>query len=60
MSSQNTELMAASANLATTFATIGGFLYLYKYYKIRKKNIDGDNATNDLSASGICNKLLAM
>ena len=39
ISNSNTTLMAASGNLATTFATIGCFLYLYKYYKIRKKNI---------------------
>lgn len=35
----NTTLMAASANLATTFATMGSFYYLYKYYKIREKDI---------------------
>ena len=31
--------MAASGNLATTFATIGSFAYLYKFYKIRKNEI---------------------
>ena len=35
----NTNIMAAGANLATTFATITSFLYLYKYYKVRKKDI---------------------
>ena len=35
----NTVLMAASANLATTFATIGSFMYLYKYYMIRRIDI---------------------
>ena len=37
---KNTRLMAAGANLATTFATIGSFFYLYKYYLIRKKEIN--------------------
>lgn len=36
----NTTLMAASSNLATTFATMGSFFYLYKYYKVRKENIE--------------------
>ena len=35
----NTTLMAASGNLATTFATMGSFFYLYKFYIIRKKDI---------------------
>ena len=39
VSNGNTVLMAASGNLATTFATIGCFFYLYKLYKIRKKDI---------------------
>ena len=33
----NTTLMAAGANLATTFATVASFLYLYAYYKIHRK-----------------------
>ena len=35
----NTNLMAAGANLATTLATIGSFLYLYLYYKVRKEEL---------------------
>lgn len=35
----NTKLMAAGANLATTLATMGSFMYLYKYYIIRRKDL---------------------
>lgn len=35
----NTNLMAAGANLATTLATVGSFLYLYLYYKVRRAEI---------------------
>ena len=35
----NTKLMAAGANLATTLATIGSFMYLYMYYKVRRKDL---------------------
>ena len=35
----NTMLMAAIANLATTVATIISFAYIYIYYRIRKKEI---------------------
>ena len=35
----NTKLMAAGANLATTLATIGSFMYLYMYYRIRRKDL---------------------
>lgn len=35
----NTTLMAAGANFATTLATIASFVYLYRYYKIRKREI---------------------
>lgn len=38
-SKANTNLMAAGANLATTLATIISFIYLYIYYKIRRKDI---------------------
>ena len=41
-SKSNTGLMAASANLATTFATIGSFFYLYRYYAIRKQEIGNE------------------
>ena len=39
ISNLNTKLMAAGANFATTLATIVCFLYLYKYYKERSKDI---------------------
>ena len=39
LSGINTNLMAAGANLATTIATIGSFLYLYAFYKIRRKEL---------------------
>lgn len=35
----NTTLMATGANFATTLATIASFIYLYKYYKIRRREI---------------------
>ncbi len=35
----NTNLMAAGANLATTLATVGSFLYLYMYYKVRRADL---------------------
>lgn len=35
----NTNLMAAGANLATTLATVGSFLYLYLYYRVRKEEL---------------------
>lgn len=39
ISKTNTGLMAAGANFATTIATIGSFYYLYRYYKMRNKEI---------------------
>lgn len=35
----NTTIMAAAANLATTIATISSFGYIYTYYKLRRKEI---------------------
>ena len=35
----NTNLMAAGANLATTLATVGSFLYLYLYYRVRRQEL---------------------
>lgn len=41
----NTQVMAAGANLATTVATIGSFIYLIAFYKNHKKeNINTSNA----------------
>ena len=39
VSSTNTVLMAAGANLATTIATFSGFFYLYLYYKNKRKEV---------------------
>lgn len=39
ISSTNTVLMAAGANLATTLATFSGFWYLYLYYKNKRKEV---------------------
>lgn len=39
MSGLDTTLMAAGANLATTLAVLLSFLYLYRYYNIKKKGI---------------------
>ena len=41
-SNVNTNLMAAGANLATTLATVGSFLYLYLYYRVRRKEIGNE------------------
>lgn len=38
----NTNLMAAGANLATTLATVGSFLYLFLYYKTRRKDLGNE------------------
>lgn len=35
----DTNLMAAGANLATTLATVGSFVYLYMYYKVRREDL---------------------
>ena len=39
ISKTDTKLMAAGANFATTLATIGSFIYLYRYYKVRRGEI---------------------
>ena len=42
----NTNLMAAGANLATTFATIISFLYLYIFYKARRQELAREIVTS--------------
>ena len=37
--STNVTLMAAGANLATTFSVIVSFIYIYKFYRARRKEI---------------------
>lgn len=39
LTSNNVTLMAAGANFATTISVIGSFIYIYKFYKVRKKEI---------------------
>ena len=39
ISSSNTVLMAAGANLATTCATFLGFTYLFSYYSLKRKEV---------------------
>ena len=41
-SNSNTVVMAAAANLATTFSTFLSFGYLYLFYKSRRKELDAD------------------
>ena len=36
---ENTKIMAAAANLATTIATMSSFIYIYLYYKSKRKEI---------------------
>ena len=36
---QNTTIMAGAANLATTVATISSFIYIYFYYRLRRREI---------------------
>lgn len=36
---QNTTIMAGAANLATTVATISSFIYIYFYYRVRRREI---------------------
>ena len=61
----NTELMAAGANLATTFATFLSFSYIFALYKMNKKQEDKtfiqkvENTEKD-SAKEIIRKILAV
>ena len=38
----STELMAAGANIATTIATFSSFIYLFNYYRIKRKEIGNE------------------
>ena len=51
--STNTELMAAGANLATTFATFLSFSYIYTLYKMNKKE---ENKNFESIASPMANE----
>lgn len=42
ITTNNTVMMAAGANVATTLSTIGSFIYLFRYYKIRKQEINSE------------------
>lgn len=60
----NTELMAAGANLATTFATFLSFSYIYALYKMNRreeaKTLEKNGKTSKESANSIIKKILAV
>lgn len=60
----NTELMAAGANLATTFATFLSFSYIYALYKMNRKeeyqNIEPVKTGSKETAKSIIKKILAV
>ncbi len=60
----NTTLMAAGANLATTFATITSFIYLFFYYKIRREDLSKEIVTSrhlrTKSVAGTVRKILSV
>ncbi len=63
--SVNTELMAAGANLATTFATFLSFSYIFALYKMNRKEeyknpIERAKPTTKESAKSIIKKILAV
>lgn len=57
LSGVNTTLMAAGANLATTLAVVGSFMYLLTYYKVHKRDkleieeIEKKNYTSRVNSS---------
>lgn len=60
----NTKLMAAGANLATTFATITSFIYLFFYYKVRREDLAKEIVTSrhfrTKSIAGTVKKILSV
>ncbi len=42
VTSTSTEMMAAGANVATTLATFSSFIYLFIYYRVRRKEIGNE------------------
>ena len=42
ITSTSTEMMAAGANIATTLATFSSFIYLFIYYRIKRKEIGNE------------------
>lgn len=42
ITSTSTEMMAASANVATTLATFSSFAYLFIYYRVKRKEIGNE------------------
>lgn len=42
VTSTSTEMMAAGANIATTLATFSSFIYLFIYYRLRRKEIGNE------------------
>ena len=46
ITSTSTEMMAAGANVATTIATFSSFIYLFMYYRVRRKEIGNEIASS--------------
>lgn len=61
---QNTVVMAAFATIATSLATILSFMYLFRFYKIARKNINVENEegveTEKGSVKSIVKKILGV
>ena len=52
MTNQNTVVMATFATIATSLATILSFIYLFRFYKIARKEINVENKVGVLTEKG--------
>ena len=52
MTNQNTVVMATFATIATSLATILSFIYLFRFYKIARKEINVENEVGVLTEKG--------
>ena len=52
MTNQNTVVMATFATIATSLATILSFMYLFRFYKIARKEINVENEVGVLTEKG--------
>ena len=52
MTNQNTVIMATFATIATSLATILSFIYLFRFYKIARKEINVENEVGVLTEKG--------
>ena len=52
MTNQNTVVMATFATIATSLATILSFIYLFRFYKIARKEINVENEAGVLTEKG--------